>query len=128
MQWSQLKMLIDIMLHGGLYLFVISCRGIQSQGMAQIQQSQSLPAALPMPKTVSYSDEYGINHQFAVQDPVYDHVRALISNTKGAGTTPVFRFGVFHRPSVSSLPSTTSQASSMSSFASGGGTAMLDHC
>ena len=78
--------------------------------------SFSLPAALPMKKTVSFSDEYGMNHKFTVNDAVWDHVQAVVENQQGTGTTPVFNFGIYHCPSISSLPSTISQAS----YGSGG--------
>ena len=107
---------------------MIFYRVIQAQGMGQMHQSYSLPATLPMQKTVSFSDEYGINHHFAVHDPVYDHVRALVENSQTAGTRPVFRFGIHHRPSVTSLPSTPSQSSFASAGSQASGTAPNIRC
>ena len=95
-------------------------RVIQAQTGGQIQHSFSLPAAMPLPKTVSFSDEYGINHDFNVNDAIWDHVCALVENTQGSGSTPVFRFGIYHRPSTASLQSTVSQASSQTSGTSTG--------
>ena len=73
---------------------------------------------MPVEKRVSFSDEYGMNRDFTVNDTVWNHVRALVESNNTSANPPTFQFGIYQQPSMTSLPSRTLQHSSQTSFGS----------